>query len=92
MPRSEDMSLPSQSTGARTPAEPNGATADTGAAVPDGDTLTIAGRTLRSRLLLGTGGFPSLELLAGAIAASGSELVTVALRRIGGAGAESPAR
>ena len=29
----------------------------------------IAGRTLRSRLLLGTGGFPSLELLAEAIAA-----------------------
>ena len=46
------------------------------------DALTIAGRTLRSRLLLGTGGFPSLELLAEAIAASGSELVTVALRRI----------
>jgi thiazole synthase len=46
------------------------------------DTLTIAGRTLRSRLLLGTGGFPSLRLLADAIAASGSELVTVALRRV----------
>jgi thiazole synthase len=51
--------------------------------------LVIAGRALRSRLLLGSGGFPSLELLAAAIAASGSELVTVALRRIevgGGAG------
>ncbi|HST55919.1 MAG TPA: thiazole synthase [Solirubrobacteraceae bacterium] len=46
------------------------------------DPLVIAGRTLRSRLLLGTGGFPSLELLAASIAASGSELVTVALRRI----------
>ncbi len=44
--------------------------------------LTIAGRTLRSRLLLGTGGFPSLELLAEAIAASATELVTVALRRV----------
>jgi thiazole synthase len=44
--------------------------------------LRIAGRTFQSRLLLGTGGFPSLELLAAAIAASGSELVTVALRRI----------
>jgi thiazole synthase len=44
--------------------------------------LLIAGRELRSRLLLGTGGFPSLELLAEAIRASGSELVTVALRRI----------
>jgi thiazole synthase len=46
------------------------------------DTLTIADRTLRSRLLLGTGGFPSLELMAAAIEASASELVTVALRRI----------
>jgi thiazole synthase len=46
------------------------------------DPLIIAGRTLRSRLILGTGGFASLELLADSIAASGSELVTVALRRI----------
>src|SRR4051812_7928511 len=46
------------------------------------DTLTIAGHTLRSRLLLGTGGFRSLDAMAAAIAASGSELVTVALRRI----------
>jgi thiazole synthase len=49
---------------------------------PAGDTLTIAGRTLHSRLLLGTGGFPSLSLLAEAIRASRSELVTVALRRV----------
>ncbi len=48
----------------------------------DEDTLTIAGKTFRSRLLLGTGGFPSLDLMAEAIAASGSELVTVALRRV----------
>jgi thiazole synthase len=52
-----------------------------GAAQPE-EELTIAGRTMRSRLLLGTGGFPSLELLSAAIAAAGSELVTVALRRI----------
>jgi thiazole synthase len=44
--------------------------------------LTIAGRTLESRLLLGTGGFPSLTSLAEAIRASGTELVTVALRRV----------
>jgi thiazole synthase len=48
----------------------------------DADALTIAGRRMRSRLLLGTGGFPSLELLAEAIAVSDCELVTVALRRI----------
>jgi thiazole synthase len=51
-------------------------------AAPTSDGLRIAGRTLYSRLLLGTGGFPSLELMAQAIAASGSELVTVALRRV----------
>jgi thiazole synthase len=50
--------------------------------IDDSDPLVIAGRPLRSRLLLGTGGFPSLELLAAAIDASASELVTVALRRI----------
>ncbi len=46
------------------------------------DPLRIAGRELRSRLLLGTGGFPSLELLGEAIKASESEIVTVALRRV----------
>jgi thiazole synthase len=46
------------------------------------DPLTIAGTELRSRLLLGTGGFRSLDALASAIEASGTELVTVALRRI----------
>src|SRR6187431_2932382 len=51
-------------------------------AVTDADVLTIAGKTLRSRLLLGTGGFRSLDALASALAVSGSELVTVALRRI----------
>jgi thiazole synthase len=49
---------------------------------PYEEELTLAGRTMRSRLLLGSGGFPSLELLSAAIAAAGSELVTVALRRI----------
>jgi thiazole synthase len=46
------------------------------------DPLVIAGRETASRLLLGTGGFRSLHQLAAAIEASGSELVTVALRRI----------
>jgi thiazole synthase len=45
-------------------------------------TLTIAGRPLASRLLLGTGGFTRMETLGDAIEASGTELVTVALRRI----------
>jgi thiazole synthase len=51
-------------------------------AVVETDILTIGGRELRSRLLLGTGGFRSLDSLRAALEASGSELVTVALRRI----------
>jgi thiazole synthase len=46
------------------------------------DGLVIADRAWRSRLILGTGGFSSLELMTQAIAASGAEIVTVALRRI----------
>lgn len=46
------------------------------------ETFTIAGRELHSRLIVGTGGFPSLEVLAQALAASGAELATVALRRV----------
>src|SRR3954467_9442696 len=46
------------------------------------DTVTIGGRQPTSRLLLGTGGFRSLDTMAAAIEASGTELVTVALRRI----------
>jgi len=44
--------------------------------------LRIAGREFRSRLILGTGGFVNHELLAQALAASGSQLCTVALRRL----------
>lgn len=44
--------------------------------------LTIAGRVFHSRLLLGTGKFSSGRVMACAIEASGSELVTVALRRV----------
>jgi thiazole synthase len=46
------------------------------------DPLVIAGRTFGSRLLLGTGGFRSLEQMAAALRVSGTELVTVALRRV----------
>jgi thiazole synthase len=55
-----------------------------GGADPAGsaDPFVIGGRTLQSRLLLGTGGFRALDTLAAAIEASGTELVTVALRRI----------
>jgi thiazole synthase len=42
----------------------------------------IADRDLTSRLIMGTGGFRSLEDTEQAIAASGAEIVTVALRRV----------
>jgi thiazole synthase len=43
--------------------------------------LVIAGRTFRSRLMVGTGKFASNELMRAALEASGAEIVTVALRR-----------
>ena len=46
------------------------------------DPLTIAGASFSSRLLLGTGGFTRMDVLAQAIEVSGTELVTVALRRV----------
>jgi thiazole synthase len=46
------------------------------------DTLTIAGRSFRSRLILGTGKYETFELMRAAVEASGAEMVTVAVRRI----------
>jgi thiazole synthase len=46
------------------------------------DALVIAGRAFGSRLVMGTGGAPSLEVLEEALVASGTELTTVALRRL----------
>jgi thiazole synthase len=46
------------------------------------DALIIAGCELGSRLLVGTGKFRSPELMRDALDASGTELVTVALRRV----------
>ena len=46
------------------------------------DDLIIAGEKFSSRLIMGTGGAPSLEVLDAALAASGTELTTVAMRRL----------
>jgi len=46
------------------------------------DPLVIAGRGLSSRLITGTGKYPSFEAMRDAVIASGCELVTVAVRRI----------
>ena len=48
----------------------------------ENDVLTIAGKSFTSRLFLGTGKFSNNDLMASAIEASGTELVTVALRRV----------
>ena len=42
----------------------------------------IAGRGFESRLIIGTGGFANLEIMGAAVAASGAEMATVALRRV----------
>ena len=46
------------------------------------DTLTIAGRSFGSRLILGTGKYETFETMRDAVVVSGAEMVTVAVRRI----------
>src|ERR1700749_1808956 len=52
--------------------------------------LVIAGRIFRSRLIMGTGKFSSPEAMRDALAASGAEMVTVALRRADLSGKRDP--
>jgi thiazole synthase len=47
-----------------------------------GDGLILAGREFRSRLIVGTGKYPSLQVMREAHEASGAEMVTVAVRRV----------
>jgi thiazole synthase len=54
---------------------------DVAPAVAD-DSWTVAGRTFRSRLIVGTGKYKSFEQNAAALEASGAEIVTVAVRRV----------
>ena len=48
----------------------------------DNDTWTVAGRTFRSRLIVGTGKYKDFAQNAAALEASGAEIVTVAVRRV----------
>tara|TARA_R110000751_G_scaffold2018_7_gene8604 strand:+ start:196292 stop:197263 length:972 start_codon:yes stop_codon:yes gene_type:complete len=48
----------------------------------DDDSWTVAGRTFRSRLIVGTGKYRDFEQNAAALEASGAEIVTVAVRRV----------
>jgi thiazole synthase len=46
------------------------------------DPLVLGGQKFGSRLIMGTGGAPSLDVLGRALTASGTELTTVAMRRV----------
>lgn len=48
----------------------------------DDDALTIAGTSFTSRLIMGTGGSPSLDVMEQSLLASGTQLTTVAMRRV----------
>jgi len=52
--------------------------------------LVIAGRTFQSRLLVGTGKFSAPEVMRDALTASGTQIVTVALRRADLSGKKDP--
>jgi len=51
-----------------------------------GQSWQLAGRDLTSRLIVGTGGAPSIDVLAVVLAASGTQLTTVAMRRVSATG------
>jgi thiazole synthase len=53
------------------------------------DPFTIAGRELGSRLIAGTGGFRSLDVMRRALAESGAAMATVAMRRVDAAASGS---
>ncbi|HEY6870154.1 MAG TPA: sulfur carrier protein ThiS [Novosphingobium sp.] len=53
-----------------------------GVSESDDDSWTVAGRTFRSRLIVGTGKYKDFAQNAAAVAASGAEIVTVAVRRV----------
>jgi thiazole synthase len=52
------------------------------AIAPDDDHFELAGKRYRSRLLLGTSRYPNPQMMIDALRASGTQLVTVSIRRI----------
>ncbi len=65
----------------RTP-QPTNIPAPPATSTPDDTALVIAGRTFQSRLMTGTGKYSNFETMRQSIAASGSQIVTVAVRRV----------
>ncbi|OHT19840.1 sulfur carrier protein ThiS [Edaphosphingomonas haloaromaticamans] len=60
------------------------------AAKVEEDSWTVAGRTFRSRLIVGTGKYKDFAQNAAAVEASGAEIVTVAVRRVNIADPKAP--
>ncbi len=59
-------------------------------AVTNDDTWSVAGHTFSSRLIVGTGKYKDFQQNADALAASGAEIVTVAVRRVNVTDAKAP--
>jgi thiazole synthase len=59
-----------------------GGAADIEKRMPDQDPFTVAGKTFRSRLIVGTGKYSSHAVMVQAHEASGAEMITVAVRRV----------
>lgn len=72
---SQKLSLPIESNQTPLSASPT-------SILTDSNKLTIAGRTFNSRLMTGTGKYPSMEAMQQSVAVSGCEIVTVAVRRV----------
>ncbi|MFQ3627243.1 MAG: FAD-dependent oxidoreductase, partial [Cyanobacteriota bacterium] len=87
-PLSYQISSPSPNSSAAmiqaaTPAESTTSAAlPSPSSIPDPKPLIIAGREFCSRLMTGTGKYANFDLMRRSIAASGSEIVTVAVRRV----------
>ncbi|MBB6172524.1 thiazole synthase [Nocardiopsis mwathae] len=74
--------MTAETTGATSPTGTTGPGTPGGVRSPAGDPLVIAGEEFASRLITGTGGAPSLKVLEEALIASGTEMTTVAMRRV----------
>src|SRR5690606_12421568 len=59
---------------------PDGAAADPDPGGEPDDPFVLGGRTFRSRLIVGTGKYSSVEVMQAALANSGAEMVTMAIR------------
>jgi len=76
------MTTPTTAPASPSPGEVSGAQSPGTPAVPVEDPFVLGGRRFTSRLVMGTGGTPSMEAMEQALVSSGTELTTVAMRRV----------